>query len=50
VPEEMRLNVRVPVTLLEQVKIECVKAHISVSDLVRDLLMAWLKSRQEQQK
>ncbi len=45
----MRLNVRMPVLLFEEVKIECVKAHISVSDLVRDLLVAWLKQRREQQ-
>jgi predicted DNA binding CopG/RHH family protein len=45
----MRLNVRVPVELLEQVKIECVKAHMSVSDLVRDLLATWVKLRRERQ-
>lgn len=44
----MRLNVRVPVELLQQVKIECVKARLSVSDLVRDLLVAWLRNRQQQ--
>jgi predicted DNA binding CopG/RHH family protein len=42
---ERRLNVRVSEEMLQQVKIECVKINVTVSDLVRDLLSEWLEQR-----
>lgn len=48
--KEKRVTVIVPADIHKEAKIEAAKTGKSLSDIMRDLLFGWLKSKEQPQK